>query len=160
MTRASITFYPSMTNKIKNIFKQLDIDLVYNSKSRLKNFFTSTKDKTSNFNKSGIYKIECDDEDCDAVYIGQSARAIKSRLKEHLRATENGKKQLSSVAEHMIDNELTFSEDNFSLISAVNNNKKLDALESFHLNKIRRTNTLMNADLGNCNSILLRNKYW
>lgn len=153
-----------MTNKIKQIcnehlfIKQHNIDMVYKSNSNLKNYFISTKNKTLDFNKSGIYKVECNDDNCDAVYIGQSARAIKVRLKEHQRATETGKRQLSSAAEHMIDPNHVFSEDNFSLMSAVNDNRQLDALESSHLQKTLRTNTLMNSDLRNCNSILLSTK--
>lgn len=159
VNRASMTFYPPLTNKIKKVFKEHDIELVFNSVNKIKNRLDSTKDKTDKMTKAGIYKIDCNTPGCNAVYIGQSSRSISQRLKEHMRAKEKKKTTLSSVAEHMVENDHTFSPDNLSMLKCVSDNRKLDVLESLFLHKFKNTNVLMNSDLGNCTSILLNKKY-
>ena len=45
-----------------------------------------------------VYKIPC--KDCPKLYIGQSKRSLKCRLKEHERAVQNADYNVSALAEH------------------------------------------------------------
>lgn len=45
--------------------------------------FGQPKDKPDNFEKQGIYVIQCND--CDLKDYSQTRRSIRSRFKEHLR---------------------------------------------------------------------------
>lgn len=50
----------------------------------MKNIFDFTKDKDDEFEKSSIYKIECNS--CNNVYIGKTKRSLLKRFKEHIYA--------------------------------------------------------------------------
>ena len=47
-----------------------------------------------------VYSILCTD--CPKVYIGQTGRCLKLRLKEHRRALRNGDVAASAIAEHTL----------------------------------------------------------
>lgn len=63
----------------------------------------SLKDKVPSTQKSGIYKIDC--QDCSRIYIGQTKRSIETRFKEHLAHLKYGRTEKSAVAEHAVDND-------------------------------------------------------
>ncbi|EFN68160.1 hypothetical protein EAG_12640, partial [Camponotus floridanus] len=54
----------------------------YKCFNRLTKFIKAHKDKTpSHHNNNIIYQIQC--KDCDATYVGQTKRQLKTRIKEH-----------------------------------------------------------------------------
>jgi hypothetical protein len=50
--------------------------------------------------KSGIYELRCDD--CSAVYIGQTGRKFKERMKEH-EASFRKENCISLFAKHLVE---------------------------------------------------------
>ena len=46
----------------------------------------NNKPKIDKNTLSGVYEIQC--KECDAIYIGQSGRKFKIRLKEHIKSIE------------------------------------------------------------------------
>jgi hypothetical protein len=52
--------------------------VAFYNRSNLKNY---TKGNVEAMNKSGIYELHCDD--CSAIYIGQTKREFKERMKEN-----------------------------------------------------------------------------
>ena len=46
-----------------------------------------------------VYRIPC--KDCTKAYVGQSARSLVLRLKEHQRAVYNADMNTSAIAEHI-----------------------------------------------------------
>ncbi|XP_053690925.1 uncharacterized protein LOC128739464 [Sabethes cyaneus] len=101
--RISMPFYPKATNPIKQRLKRHGYHVVYKSNNTLRDLLCNTKDKVPAEEKSGIYQIEC--QDCPAIYIGQTRRKNKVRVKEHKAATENKRTNDSSVAMHAISSE-------------------------------------------------------
>jgi hypothetical protein len=154
--RISIPYYPRITNKLATIFQKHKIHLVTHSNNfKIKNKLGSVKDKIDNNSKSGIYQISCATRGCDHKYIGQSRRAIKTRFTDHLRAFKNNHPENSAVANHML---LTndekkrrhhhhFTINNLELLQHVPDQRKLDFLETFHIQK-NNSGTLMNQDQG------------
>ena len=64
----------------------------------ISSLFRKPKDKISKENTKGIiYKVKC--KDCSSIYIGQTARALKTRIKEHKRAIQTSDKN-SLLAQH------------------------------------------------------------
>ncbi|EFA13658.1 hypothetical protein TcasGA2_TC006962 [Tribolium castaneum] len=57
----TLPYTPSVTRGLSRIFKNLDLQVVYNSGTSLKSFFGSPKDKIGILEKSGIYEINCKD---------------------------------------------------------------------------------------------------
>ena len=66
--------------------------------STLRQQLVAPKDKSKIVDQSGVvYRIPCSD--CDSVYIGETARALGDRLKEHTSQSKSAVKS-SAVAEH------------------------------------------------------------
>jgi hypothetical protein len=150
-TRVCMTFVPEVTNKLKRVFQKHNLCMVYSNKRKLRNLLGSTKDKCPTLKKSGIYSIKCDN--CNAEYIGQTRRNIKTRYNEHFSHIKYNRPEKSSVASHMLSYRIphTTSINNLSLLKEVNNSNKLDAYESYF---IQSSENSMNTDNGPINSSL------
>jgi hypothetical protein len=61
--------------------------------NKIKNHFETTKTKTPEFERSGIYQISCKTQRCGYKYIGPSRRQIQTRFIEHLRAFKDKKQE-------------------------------------------------------------------
>ena len=114
----------------------------------LKSLIGDSKDKVEFSEKSGIYKIECDD--CDREYIGQSKRAISKRFKEHFIHIRNNEPLKSSGAQHVIETgqwslaEHTINLNCLKLLKNISKSSELDANESLLIHKNR--DILLNSD--------------
>ena len=150
MKRASMCYVPVITNKISKKFREHNVDLVFSNQNKLKNLLGSTKDKVDKFKKSGIYAIKC--EDCDGVYYGQTKRTFEKRFKEHNLYIKQNKPQCSAIAEHAIKHKHSnLNLNNLSVKKHISDERKLDAYESYY---IQKDNNAINADNGNITSYL------
>ncbi|KAJ8952663.1 hypothetical protein NQ318_020978, partial [Aromia moschata] len=140
---ASLPYEPKFTRGLDKIFKNININLVYNSKNKLQTLLGNPKDKINNNEKSGIYEISC--KDCDQKYIGQTKRSILTRFKEHMAHLKYGRTEKSCVAQHAFDNNHRIDINNLKLIRNVTNSRQLDAFESL---EIIKCNNSMNKDNG------------
>jgi len=69
------------------LINKTEFTIGYRCLNNLKNFVKAHKDKTDfNTNNNIIYKICC--KNCDASYIGQTTRHLKTRVKKHVKSTE------------------------------------------------------------------------
>jgi hypothetical protein len=165
--RISIPHWPKITNHMKKTFKKQKIEIITTSSEyKIKNKLGTTKDKKEVTEKSGIYQINCATRGCNALYIGQTRRAIAARFNEHEKATKSEHMDKSSVAKHMIMKDdgkkrsykHKFTKENLKVVKPVNNFRKLDAYESIYLFK-NRDNPLMNNEFqisGNIKSDLFK----
>lgn len=143
--RASMTFFPSITDKLTAKFKKKNIECVFSNNGKIKNMLGTTKDKTKTNEKSGIYEVKCGN--CEAKYIGQTKRSIKVRFKEHSSHIKYNRPEKSSVATHALTtNHFDLKSDNVKLLKHVTNHRRLDAYESIY---IHINENLMNSDDGN-----------
>ena len=98
-----MTYNPWMFNKLNKVFKPYNITLVPTNKFSVKNLIHSnTKDKIPVENKQGVYQIDC--KDCDKIYIEQTKRNLKTRIKEHFRNIKYKQSEKSAVATHHLIN--------------------------------------------------------
>ncbi|KAJ8952395.1 hypothetical protein NQ318_014487 [Aromia moschata] len=56
---ASLPYEPKFTRGLDKFFKNININLVYNSKNKLQTLLGNPKDTINNNEKSGIYEISC-----------------------------------------------------------------------------------------------------
>jgi hypothetical protein len=147
--RVNMTFVPEITNKLKSVFSQFDLEMVFSSRNKLRNLLGSTKDKTEQLDKSGIYEIGCNN--CNNKYIGQTKRSVNKRFTEHEMNVRLIRPTKSAVAEHVLSNEHSISLQNVRLVKEVNNPNRLDAYESIYIGMEPNT---MNLDNGNISSPL------
>lgn len=66
-----------------------------------------------------MYVAECAEKDCNAVYIGQTRRELKTRIKEHL--------NYGILSQHKVH------EDDFKLLKSEQSLNKLNVLESMYI---------------------------
>lgn len=140
--RISMPFYPKVTDPLKNTLKRHDLCVVYKSGNTLRDLLCNQKDRIPPDEKSGIYKISCGE--CSAVYLGQTKRRFKTRLREHKNATENNRINESSVAKHSINFQHAINWNNAKLIKNIRNVGHLNAWESMHIST--ETLDLMNEE--------------
>ncbi|XP_053692160.1 uncharacterized protein LOC128740623 [Sabethes cyaneus] len=139
--RISMPFCPKITNPIKNALSRHGFHVVHKSNHTLRELLCNAKDKIPTNEMSGIYQIPC--KDCPAVYIGQTRRKFKVRLKEHKKAVENNRTNDSSVAVHTANFHHEIDWDNAKVIKGIRKASQLNAWESMF---IATADQLMNED--------------
>lgn len=127
----AMTYNAHTFNSLCKSFAKENIALAPKSTSKLKSLLNSTKDKRNNDDKPGIYKSTCSK--CGAVYIGQTRRALKVRVREHLSYIHNCEAYRSGIAEHSITHKHKICENDFQLIETESNAVRLNVLESLHI---------------------------
>jgi hypothetical protein len=78
--RIAVSYFPPTTSRLRTIFKKNQIQLIPKSDRKLKSQLPSTKDKTAENKKSGIYQISRGTKNCNQKYIGQTARTLKTHV--------------------------------------------------------------------------------
>lgn len=150
MKRVSMSYVPQITNKIGHKFRDHNMQIVYRNNNKIANLLGSVKDKTEPLKKSGIYCISCGD--CDKKYYGQTKRSIEKRFKEHSAYINKRQCTRSALAEHVwSEGHFNVSLANVKLIKQVNDNRLLNAYESYY---IKNDEHSMNKDNGNIDSAL------
>jgi len=153
---ASVCYAPKITNHLTKSFQRANMKLVYSNNNKLSSTLGCTKDVIPNKLRSGIYQINCSD--CDHKYIGQTRRALHTRVTEHLRSIKNKDVQ-KAIPAHIFDPDHNFKhninsfDNNVKLIKTVYNSKKLDAYESIF---IATNHNLMNLEKGPIESPLFK----
>ena len=60
---------------------------IRDSNNTIKRYLNGTNKNTDIYNKTGVYKLKCND--CDKFYIGQTGRPFSSRFYEHTKELTN-----------------------------------------------------------------------
>ncbi|XP_071582148.1 uncharacterized protein [Temnothorax nylanderi] len=98
----TIPYVLTLTEKYKNITKDLKVKLSYFSMNKLNKFIRVHKDPLPNSSMRNIvYKINC--KDCDASYVGQTGRQLQTRVKEHESQIRRSGGGNSVVTEHRVE---------------------------------------------------------
>lgn len=93
--------------RIKSFLGKYNIKVVGSSRdATLKRRLASQKDPLTEEEKSGIYKINCND--WEMFYIGQTKRLITTRFQEHIKEVDKGERRgtnmvRTSVAMYVIE---------------------------------------------------------
>jgi hypothetical protein len=77
----NFTYYGKINNQIEKKLQRIGITATYKNKTNLGKILTNYKPKVEDIFKSGVYEISCGD--CGATYIGETGRALHTRIKEH-----------------------------------------------------------------------------
>lgn len=149
--RIALPYVPQITNKLKSKFREHNLDIVYTNQNKLMNMLGSTKDATDSLQKSGIYSITCGD--CGRKYYGQTKRSVLVRFKEHQSYIKYNQEYRSAIASHALQNDhLNVQQCNLKLVKQISDEKKLDAYESYY---IQKDSNAINLDNGNVESHLI-----
>jgi predicted GIY-YIG superfamily endonuclease len=96
-TVARLPYQGATSHKVSRLVAKYNIQTVYIPAKNI-HLLRPVKDKLG-LKAAGIYCIPCE---CGKVYVGQTGRTIKARLKEHRRHVCLNQPEKSAVAEHSI----------------------------------------------------------
>ena len=138
-TWLTIPYLGLVSDKIGRELKSNGFHGAFKTKPILNSLFSWSKDKIDIWDKSGVYKLKCDD--CNACYVGQTGRSFKSRIKEHIRDwnKQNGE---SNFAEHLITNNHKFTvKENVEFLHVNNKGRSLNILEALEITRVIKENS-------------------
>lgn len=102
-----IPYIETISELVASAIKKFDVNVGYRCIKKLNRFVKVHKAKNKHFNHSNvIYKINC--KNCDASYIGQTKRQIRTRFKEHVNNIKLDFARHSVISEHILNNQHTF----------------------------------------------------
>lgn len=145
------------SQKTANKFKKFNVKVAFKTNNNLSSILCPKIENHYMYNKSGVYKISCDD--CDNYYIGQTVNFNK-RFKNHMSAWKNNKPERSNVAKHLLDNKhkLKCIENNLSILQLCNKGNTMNAWEELFIyrEKCKDRNKLINEHVNFDSSNLYR----
>ena len=94
-TPVALPYIKGLSEKLQRIFRQHGIQSFHKPFNSLRSMIVKPKDNSEKMKKCGVvYSVKCGT--CDKEYIGETARALGTRMKEHT----DGKHQSSAITEH------------------------------------------------------------
>jgi len=97
----TIPYFPNISEKFKNIIKNQNVKLSFYSLNKLDRIIKAQKDHLPDYsNKNIVYKISCNN--CDATYIGQTKRKLKTRITEHRNQINSKSSKKTVITEHRL----------------------------------------------------------
>ncbi|KYN09170.1 hypothetical protein ALC57_18725 [Trachymyrmex cornetzi] len=109
----TVPFIPHHTERFKR-FSNNDVRASFHSPNKMGKYRKVQKDSLSKNSKNNVvYKISC--ENCDATYVGQASRQLKSRISEHRNHIRHNASTRSVITEHRLQHGHEFQWDNVEI---------------------------------------------
>jgi hypothetical protein len=116
----SMPYIKGISEIIGKVIKKFGCCVTYcRVKNNLDSLLYNQKDKIENNLKNGVYVIKC--ESCTQIYVGETKRYLKDRISDHKRYVKNKNKDISPIAEHVIDSNHTIDFTNAKIIRSCDN---------------------------------------
>ena len=147
-----LNYIPNLTNKISNNLNKIGCKTINVNKRNLGQILLNNKDKTNVKNKSGVYRVDCND--CDAVYIGQTGRNLDIRIKEHVKSINN-LQHSSGLATHCIVNNHKINENSIKLLHRETKGRRLNYIEQLEILKSVKNENNVNDQQGFLNTFFI-----
>jgi hypothetical protein len=129
----TFTYHSPKIQKITNLFKSTNIGIAFKITTTLQQLINPlTSNQTSEYEKTGIYKIICNT--CQKSYVGKTNRNLKSRFPEHISYIENNKPH-TAYALHILNSRHEYGSinDTMTLIKQVKNPSLLLPYEQMYI---------------------------
>lgn len=153
---ASITYTGKEMYKFKRFFKQYGVNIAMKTNNTIKYKLNNNIEKRDKYNQSGVYLLECE---CEAKYIGQTGRKLKTRYKEHIRSFKYNKKD-SNFANHLIneDHKPRDMQTSMKLIHPINKGTRLNIIENMEIFKLKlKDQKIINEQINTQSNIMFEN---
>ena len=130
----SIPYVQGVSEPIKRVLAQVGIGVALKPHCMLSSVFRKPKGRIVGSEKSGlVYEIPC--RDCDAVYIGETGRSLKTRKREHFDAVKRMDVKKSALCQHIVDFDHFIAWDKAKILKMEANYSKRRSAESFFINQ-------------------------
>ncbi|XP_066018930.1 uncharacterized protein [Pocillopora verrucosa] len=99
---ASTPYIKGISERLQRAFKSHDVTLIHKPVNSLRSQLVRVKDTTVNLKKCGtVYQIHC--EKCNKEYVGETARALEIRVKEHQSRSSSAVHEHCRLEGHSVD---------------------------------------------------------
>jgi len=128
----TVPYIKPTSDKFKNIINGLVPRVSFYSMNKLSRLIKAQKNslpKCANMNV--VYKINC--KDCDASYVGQTGRQLKTRISEHKNHINRNTSALSVITEHRLHENHGFDWERVEILDVERNFNKRIVPEMIHI---------------------------
>ncbi|KYN06950.1 hypothetical protein ALC62_02072, partial [Cyphomyrmex costatus] len=132
-TWLTVPFIPLHTEKFKR-FHNNDIRVSFHSPNKMRKYIKVQKDVRPHTSRNNVvYKIQCND--CDASYVGQTSRQLKTRIAEHRNHIRYNTSTRSVITEHRLNYDHDFQWNNIKILDEEPFYRKRIISEMLHIKK-------------------------
>jgi len=130
----TIPYIKSISESFIPVAKKYGFDIAFSISHTLSNFIKCGKDGLDIMSHRGVvYKISC--HDCDASYVGQTKRQLRTRIKEHISDIRKKNDSPSVISEHRLNLNHDFDWQNVRIIDNERSYHKRIISEMVHIKK-------------------------
>jgi len=127
-----VIYVKSISEITTSLFDKSIFMTGYRSLNKLDRIIIIQKDFTEHTHKNNIvYKINCNN--CDASYVRQTKRKMRTKIKEHQNNIKLDKSKHSVITEHILDFNHNFDWDNIKILDTESNYNKRLISEMLHI---------------------------
>ena len=138
---STLPYIQGISDKIRRAYKKAGVHTSFKPHKTLRQLLVAPKDKPPPDQLAGtVYCLEC--EDCHKCYIGESARPLGKRIKEHITTRSSS---TSAVSEHLKTAKHHFDPDKVKILAREPKDFSRKILEAIH---IRKEKPALNRDKG------------
>ena len=100
----TLPYIKGVWDKIKRILLETGVQMAFKPFLTIGRFLPFLRDEINHSKKSNlVYEAPC--QNCTFVYIGQTKRDLKTRIKEHQRAIKFQRPEKSALCQHSMEND-------------------------------------------------------
>ncbi|KYN38925.1 hypothetical protein ALC56_06685, partial [Trachymyrmex septentrionalis] len=130
----TMPFIPHHTEKFRTLRKNKgDIRVAFHSPNKMSKYIRVQKDTCPRTSKNNVYKILCNN--CDASYVGQTGRKLKTRIAEHRNHIRYKTSARSVITEHRLLHDHDFQWDDVQILDEEPSYRKRLILEMLHIKR-------------------------
>ena len=125
---------------IKKYFPNINVSVVFTVPCRINRFFNVKDAIPVDILSNIIYKFQCSS--CNAIYVGKTDRHFYVRQNEHLGTSYRTGSNItigprSTIMEHLVSNNHTADQNNFTVLYKCNNSIDTGIIESLLISKLK-----------------------
>ena len=126
----SIPYVQGVSEPISRILTQVGIGVALKPHHTLSSLFRKPKDIINFEQKRGLmYQISC--RDCNAVYVGETGRSVRTRKREHADAVKTFNTKKSALSQHVMEFDHRIDWDNVKILKSESHAYRRRVAESF-----------------------------
>jgi hypothetical protein len=127
-----LPYIHNVSEMVTSAFNKKEVMIGYRVLNKLTGFIKRHKDETTvDSSNNVVYKICC--KDCDASYVGQTKRQLKTRLNEHIKNSSLNTLKHTVITEHTLEYNHTFDWQNKKILDFETNYYKRLISEMIHI---------------------------
>ena len=132
---------------ISRILTQVGIGVALKPHHTLSSLFRKPKDVINFEQKRGlVYQISC--RDCNAVYVGETGRSVRTRKREHVDAVKTFNTKKSALSQHVMEFDHRIDWDNVKILKSESHAYRRRVAESFLINQKACSRNVINRNDG------------